>query len=164
MKKISLIILAALLLFSGCASPGKSFERPVKFYYCTNPEHYDSADNVIASVIREAKDYASDIELLNDYLKGEDTEGFVSYFPEGTCVEALSIDGATVRLSLSEEFATLSGLELSLAGICLSMTVFAFMDADTAELSVDGYSLDGNEILSIRKSDLLFADTQILTS
>jgi germination protein M len=65
-------------------------------------------------------------ELLESYFQGPVSEDLVSPFPEGTKVLSFAETDQGLKLTMSEDFFTLQGVEMTLATCCLTKTVCAF--------------------------------------
>ncbi len=163
MKKIlCLILISAISLgFIGCKPEADEIKKPVNFYYCRNPIDFDSAQGVITAEIRESANYRSQVKLIDRYLRGPESDALVSYFPYDTKVINLSVSNNTVTVEVSEYLSKVTGIELTLACTCLSMTLMELMNADTVNISAENALLDGKEVITITKDNLLFQDDHI---
>lgn len=161
-RAICLILSMALLLcLYACKQKEDAYQAPVSFYY-TYPEDlitFNSENGVIAFETREAKDYANDLQGLFDlYLKGPKSDGLLSPFPDGVSIQSVTEEGNTLLLTLSPEFAKLSGLDLTIACACLSMTALDMTEFEAVKMSVDGGLLDGSSSVTMTRESLLRLD------
>ena len=122
------LILACLLLFTGCTAGSRSAESgtPVSLYY-----EYRYAEQVqdLESVIGQEQRTVSVLSLwdfLDLYFKGPASEDMISPFPSGTNIQAIQYTNSVPTLTLSGEFFSLMGVDLSVACCCLSKTVCEF--------------------------------------
>lgn len=163
MKKILSILLSIILIVSlyACDTADADVREPINFYYCTDPETYQSGADVFTTEVRDAAGYDDHVSLINQYLKGPISDHLLSPFPAGVTVQELVQEEATIKIQLSTQFSRLTGSDLTIACAGLSMTLFELTGADTVEISVTDRTLDGNETVRISKGDLVFIDSSI---
>lgn len=128
MKNTLCLLLAALIFtLAGC---GSSDGDSVSFCYLRGEFTYGAEDSVIVSEQREISSRSEDLNyLLNLYLAGPLEDAYRSPFPKGTRLQEISRDADTLHLWISEEFASLETVRMSLAGACLASTCFQLTDA-----------------------------------
>ncbi len=154
---LMLILLALLFSFTGCAS--KDIHTPVSFYYATDPLAYNDLQGVISPEIREKAGYENDlIALLDLYVQGPVSEGFLSPFPAGLgVVEFASLDdGADILLT--HELSTLTGHRLTVACVCITMTVTELTGCQQVRIHAQDTKLDGRDYIELSQKDLVFMD------
>lgn len=154
MKRAICIALALLFLLGGCAS-GKKEETTVSFYYRRLDTVYGTADGVIAS---EERTLTGDLnQLLTAYFLGPEDETLTLPFPEGTRLLKYSSKNSVLTLSLSEEFAQLEGMDLTIACACIASTCFALTDIYQVQVTTPGSdSASGISFTLTRDSLVLF--------
>jgi hypothetical protein len=158
MKKWLCLALVLSLLLLGCGKE-ETIENPVIFYYRTAEITYFGANGVIDYEKREAGVRADDyIRLLNEYLLGPNTEGLDRTFPNGTAVQELTINEGRVKIVLSKAFAELTGVDLSIACACLTLTTCLLTGTKSAEISADSALLDGSPVITMVYSQLVLED------
>ncbi len=161
MKKWLCLILALLLLASqtACANEKQTVQEPVNFYYRQITMEYGTDDGVIGKESREGKDHLQDYPyLLSLYLKGPESDLLYSPFPSNTALESFSIEDQTAIVQLNSAFAVLTGLELSIACACITMTVCDLAKVNAVTVFVSGAMLDGNHQITLSRNDLLLLD------
>lgn len=159
MKKYLCLILCLLLILSGCGNKQPKIEKPVKYYYCKADVTYGSASSVISWEERESAGYEDNVfYLISRYLSGPDSSDFLKTFPRFTRLSLCEIQEESVSLCLSNELASLSGMELTLACAALTMTVHGITGRETVQIRTDSELLDGKQTLVFRYSDLLLLD------
>lgn len=162
MKRLTGILLATLLLLSlcGCNANRQRINKPADFYYCHNTAlpTYTLSDGVIAPEQRESDGYDDLAKLLSLYLRGPQDPQLRSPFPREVTVVQLLQNGTAVEITLSAQFAGLSGYDLTLACTCLAMTVMELTQAETVQISAEESLLGGNPVISISKDQLVFED------
>ena len=163
MKRIILLLCLCLLLgLAGCAHNVDQPEVPVQFFYprYTSDILYDGNDGVITWELRESAGNVGNYSyLLNLYLRGPTTLPLRNPFPRATSLVSFQQNANQVILTLSDPFAQLSGMDLTLAGACLMKTVNSMTGAEILYIRAQTQSLDSGEYLVIRMEDLVFTDS-----
>lgn len=160
MKRFFVIV--AILVFivglSSCVPKKEEFVEPVSFYYCNDISSKDDFEHIFVPEQREGAEYLDNKPaLLSLYLKGPESEGLVSPFPADLSVVSVQHDNSHVHIVLSDHLANLTGLDLSIACTCLSMTVLELYDCDAVEISAE------HKLLDEQKSIVFTADILILS-
>jgi spore germination protein GerM len=163
MKRITLIlIIASILLCTGCSAQKEEFQSPVNFYYPRIECTFGKADSVLGAEIREAGDHKDDLNyLLQQYLTGPKTEALYSPFPAGTKLVRLEQNEETLNIILDSTFAELSGLKLTLACAGLTRTCLELAPVDTVQISADGPTLDGKRSIIMDRHALELIDRAV---
>lgn len=155
MKKKIILLLLAVMLLCGCGMDTADPEETVSFFYPRADILYGAQDGVIAAELREASISGNSLEQqLYIYLSGPKTEGFVSPFPAGTALLGIKQDQSRLTLTLSEEFFSLEGVDLTLACASLAQTCFGI--TDTVELTLR--SGNGEQRITIDRNSFVFFD------
>jgi len=163
MKRI-LICLAAVLLLCGCSRNEEEITDPVFFYYCNKTISYSSPEAVISHETREAYGLRSSwITLLEFYLGGPANENLYSPFPEGVTVEAFTILNEQCTVTLSKEFSSLSGIDLTLACSCLSKTVMELTGKSTVEIKFTDPDTGKYTSITMYKDNILLHGSTVET-
>ena len=157
MRRIVCILLAAVLLCAaGCSGQRSSIERPVSYYYCTTAESYEALRKSVSFEVRDGSAYGDDLQgLLNDYLRGPESDGLVNPFPDNCTVRSIQESDLDVRILLSSGFSRLSGIDLTLACVCMSLTVFELSDCQSVSIGVQDALLDGKNEITLHRDDIL---------
>ena len=159
-----ILLLCITLLLTSCTTK-EEFEYPVTFHYLRSTQANDTlshgaADSVIAPELREGAEYRNDLELMLDiYLHGPLDKAYVSPYPVGTTLRQLTLEGTAASVVLSDHFASLTGMDLSLACACMTMTVMELTDAESVTISTESGLPDGMEAVTMTRSDLILVDT-----
>lgn len=172
MKRITSIVLALLMLLPLCACERNEKEElkdPVTFCYLRvqNPEalHHSSAGSVIATEKREGTGIQEDLTaLLQLYLNGPASEELYSPFPRGTKLVSWERSDSTLTVILTNEFATLTGMDLTLACASLTMTCLSLTDAKSVQIQAESENLDGKTSIIMNRNDLVLTDGSYLTA
>lgn len=156
---VLLLALAFLLSASGCKQAAPAPQRPVTFYYPAAETVYDGKSPVIHPEIRDGAGYEENMEgLLNIYLKGPSSEDLRSPFPRGVYVSRLYVTTTMATLELNSEFARLTGIDLTMACVCIASTVFELTGLDRVQILATDAQLDGLTSITLDRDDIYFID------
>ena len=162
MKKLiaCLLIFNLLLPFSGCAK--SKVQVPGTFYYRRSEITYGGSDGVIAAEIRELSGMKGNLNaILTEYLKGPQTFGLESPFPRDTKVEHWSLDNGTLLLTMSQSFAAISGVELTIACTCITRTMLELLDITQVQFQVPEGLLGGARMLTYSSELISLSDDSL---
>jgi len=151
-----LLCLLFLLMLPGCKSQQEP-RQPIKFYYPKTEISYGASDGVLSHELRESASLSKET-VISLYLKGPRAEGLISPFPENINIIHFSVQEKAATLVLSDSYATLSGLDISIASVCLSKTVMELTGAESVTLSCQTQPLGGETRIIISESDLVLYD------
>ena len=158
MKRFSIFVtvFALLLLSVACSGNKEDKTNCVQFYYTCREIDYESGAAVF---VAEERENVGELEtLLGWYLQGPTTENAKNPFPADVAlIQAKEQDGV-LEVVLSKEFATLSGMELTLACGALSKTCFSLSEATEIRISAEDSVLDGAKYITITPNSLLLVD------
>lgn len=162
MRRFACLLLAALftVLLLGCHySDSGDILEPVEFFYPrkTSAFDYGSADGIIDSEIREASGHVDDLNyLITMYLYGPQEPTLRSPFPAGCKLVNIRTESDTLHLHLSEVFASLENMELTIACTALARTCMSITDYQY--VCIDATS-DGKTVsMTLSADSVLFAD------
>lgn len=159
MRKTALLLIAFILCFSlfGCVQ-APQMDKPVTFYYRVAQLSYETDDTVIASEVREAAQMGSLSAIVQVYLAGPQTDTLANPFPAGLILKNLSCDDSTVYITVSSELADLTGLSLTIACGCMTMTLLELTGMETVCITAEDALLDGAKSITMDKNSLLLFD------
>ncbi|MBP3304341.1 MAG: GerMN domain-containing protein [Oscillospiraceae bacterium] len=153
------LLLALLTGLTACANKKDSIQEPVAFYYRRADITYGSSDSVILSEFADAADCNGDTTLLlKQYLKGPQSETLAQTFPVGTTVLSLTVEENTADILLSSQFARLSGIDLTIACACLTLTALKLTGTETVVIHAHHNTLNGMEQIVMDKNCILLLD------
>ena len=165
MKKLTLCILLFCLILPcfGCSNQ-ESVKTPVLYYYCRSELSYDGAGSVITPEQRESAGHEEDIPyLLGQYLSGPKSSTLLQTFPTGTKLVSFTLEEKEAEVILNDGFAELSGMELTIACACITMTVTGLTEAETVHIRTESELLNNMEKITMSKDDLLLFDSSAAT-
>ena len=168
MKHIISLMICVIIIFSLCACSAQEleFKDPIDlFYLLIQPAdhiHHGSADSIIAPEQREGYKIRNMIPtVLETYLKGPVTESYQTPFPHGTSLINVAEESGNITITLSDEIADITGIELILACACLSRTCMELWDFDTVNILAETRSLDGKPMITFDKTNFLLTDDTV---
>ena len=132
---------AILLLCSGCA-PTPSPQTNTLSYdlYFQEANLYSAMGKDVlrceAIALEEQSPQELSTALLNALLDGPSDETLKSPFPSGTTLLSLKLEGSRARVDLSSHYGTLSGMALTLADYCITLTLTQLPEITTVSVTV----------------------------
>ena len=158
--------LSLLLCFSllGCQKEESApILEPVEFFYTQSTYAYTDAETIFGSEPREALGHKEDLTyLLEQYFQGPQSEGLSQPFPEGCHLISFSVgSNNTITLVLADSFAGLSGIELSIACVCLAKTVTGITGYPKVIIRTQSQLMDGKKSITIRDGEFALYDDYI---
>lgn len=162
MKRICLLLaLLAALLCAACAERAESTgESGYELYYVSRSTVCDGGDAIRTDVIRldsTAGTAALAEQLVRQLLTQPENGALRSAFPEGTELRRLSVAGGRATVDLSAQYERLSGVDLSIADACVTLTLTQLDGIYAVRLTADGKELP------YRKTQLLTAADALLS-
>ena len=156
-----LLCLCILLCICGCAHHVEAPQAPVRFYYPRTMDtiQYTAGSGAFTYEARESAGYTDNLPyLLNLYFRGPTDPTLQNPFPTATSVTELKIYGNYAFLTVSDSFAQLTGMELTVACACLTQTVAALTGVESLCLRTNTLPFGNDEQLLLHVSDFLFVD------
>lgn len=161
MKKALAALLAILISLScaACQAYPNGSDGKVTVYYRRADVTYGTLDGVVAPYQLDAAGNEDNTRLLLDaYLAGIPSSQYGQTYPRGTYLVSLKRNGLTASIVLCHEFATLSGLDLSIACACLTQTVISLTGCQEVIISAENASLDGHNFITLSRDSYLLLD------
>lgn len=161
MKKLLLLLIVCLLC--GCANTNSGPQKPISFFYITRTADYEPGQTLIRQKTVDATDLgASSEDILRAYLQGPvDDPELETPFPAGTELVSTRQSGDVLIVTLSSQFAQLSGIHLSVACACITKTCLPLFDAQIIRIRAYGNTLDGAEYIEMDAESVLLLDIVI---
>lgn len=155
---LSLTLALGLLCLAGCRQEAPE-SQGTAFYYCVAQREYTTGSTALSAEYRSGVPRDALTEALDLYLAGPVSSELRSPFPEGLKMVGAYQEGSTVYLTLSPELTDLTGLELTLACGCLTLTTLALTGAEQVQIRAVSGLLDGQRAITMDKNTLLLLDT-----
>ena len=160
----ALILSAALLL---CACGGtNSTDVTLRLFYPV-PARQSGGGDVVTSVqvdwTRQAQLMpAQQLEILAQRLlkSSGGQEDYRSPMPSGTQLLSCDIVGSTARLDFSAAYGLLSGMELTVADYCLTLSASQIPGVRQVEITVNGANLPGRSRSVFTTDDVLLTSSE----
>lgn len=163
MRRLPLLLTALVLLLTACAAPQEEAGADgYELYYAAQLDQ-EGGDAVRARRIQLTSGASPDAaalaeELLTQLLASPAPDGLRSPFPGGTKLQKVSVAGGRATVDLSEQYAQLSGIDLSVADCCVTLTLTQLTGINAVRVTVNGRELP------YRKTQLLTAADALLSS
>lgn len=159
MKKWILLLMVLSLLLCGC-SVESEMEKPLKFFYPVNNGDYSFGSSYIQPEIREGATLGNGItDVLNAYLKGPvDQVNYSMPFQYNTQVHSIYQNGSILTITLTRGFATYTGMPLTIACACITLTILELTNAQTVRIQAHNTTLDGAEYIEMSLDTILLLD------
>lgn len=158
---MALLLVLSLLFACGCThNPAESdLEAPIRFYYKVTDEGYGTTCSAIDFELYDAEGHETMYgQILDAYFLGPQQDGLVAPFPKATSLRVAWLDGETMHIDLSDSFGTLSGIDLTLACSCITMTCLQFPGVETVTIRSLGKLLDGKDTITMSADSLILED------
>lgn len=155
----SALLLAVLLMLSACQA--QEPQDALRLWFPLNPE---ASGHTAQAVTYEASSEfgtseSETVEILSEALfAGPKSENLVNPFPEGTQLLNWKLRDGQLDLELSEEYGSLTGVDLTLADYCLTLTLCQLDGVDRVCLTVAGTAVQGKHLLS--PEDVIFTGAE----
>ncbi len=154
------MIALSLLVFSGCGIRVQPKYENTSFYYYSDATEYNSEYGPFALEYRRIDITPENIVSAIDlYLQGPLEDSFTSPFPDGVTVVDFNLSDRTVNITLSRHFARLTGIDLTVACSCLTLTLTELLDADRVVISALDTQLDGKASISMERNNIILWDS-----
>ncbi len=166
MKRRYLLLLsalAALLALCSCAEHAQEAdESGYEMYFLAEPG-VSGGDAIAARSERYVPDETMEVEecaraLVEQLLSDPQETSLRSPVPEGTTLQSLTIAGRRAQLDFSAQYGRLSGIDLSLADYCVTLTLTQLPGVNAVSITANGRELP------YRKTQVLLAADTLLSS
>ena len=160
MKKIICLLLCciSLLVFFGCAEEEPEVEQGLCLYYPVAQRSYQPGSSAIGSEARALDEQTALDQILDVYFLGPEAEHLLPIFPSELRIVKTAIEDKTVYITVSSHMAELSGLKLTIACACLTLTTLELTGAETVVINAEDALLDGQKSITMDKNNLLLTD------
>ena len=151
-----------ILLFSACAprEENAALNEFLLYYPVLQLKEAAGKDAVVSrSVVIDAAESMTEKELAEELLRqlfhevADDTVG--PPVPPGTVLQDLSISGQLAQVDFSSQYTRLSGIELTLADYCVTLTLTQIPGVNAVSITCDGRALPHRETTLLTAADPL---------
>ena len=154
MRKITVFLL--LIILSAGLMACKNDDISVNFYYCSEYPSYYTNELVLQPETRTLGTPLSDLDsLMTAYLEGPYNVLLHSPFPKGTKLISVQTGKELIEVVLSDEFAALEGIDLTVACACISNTLLEISNAETIRIRAESVPLGNAEYIDMTAQSLL---------
>ena len=159
----ALILLLALLCACAARHAQETDESGYEVYFLSDPDSAGGGDAIRAQKTRVALDGTMETEdcvraLMEALLAGPDESALSSPIPDGTTLKSLTVSGRRAQIDLSAPYARLSGIDLSLADYCITLTLTQLPNVNAVSITAEGRELP------YRKTQVLLSADTLLSS
>lgn len=162
MKIRSILVLCGVLLAvgAGCAAQtgqgaGNSEQSYLVYYSALNNLEGESA---VAGELRTLAAGQQEIPgLVQALLSKPQTQGLSSPFPTGLRLLDWTMEEGQLHLDLSEQYYSLSGVDLTLADACLTLTLCQLEEVESVYITVEGDEIPYRPMQRLSEGDILLA-------
>ena len=142
MAALALAVLMGLL--SACGKTAESDADSFLLYYVRSGD--DSLESALESISWEG---TQTVEVLFSRLCSDPAEeDLATCIPEGTSLLSWDLKDSVLSMDLSGEFGTLTGVELTLASWCITLTMCQLEGVSAVRITAEGETLLEDEILT----------------
>ena len=153
----AMTLMLSMLLLAGCGI-GAGTEGAYTVYCRAVLDTAEGSDAVYAiSADAEGESDERIARMLLEQMMEAPGEACESPLPEGTRILELSIDDGLAVVDLSEEYAGLSGMDLTVADACITLTLCQLPTVERVSVLAEGEPLPYRERESMTVSDVLLS-------
>lgn len=159
-RGISVLLCAALLAAGGCAvrepGAGDPDSRSYLIYYSAlSDEEGESAVEGERRVLSQGQETIPGLmELLLEQPRSPE---LTTPFPSGLQLLDWQLQEGVLHLDLSDQYYSLSGINLTLADACLTLTLCQLEEVDSVYVTVEGHELPYRAIQQLSAENILLA-------
>lgn len=157
MKRTLLLLLALLLVLSaGCA--GEEDSAPIQLWF---PTVLDSEDPPAEAVAGEPYTGTPGVtELMSALLAGPADPALQNPFPNGTRLLGAILTDGVLHLDMSSSYGNLTGIGLTLADYCITLTMCQLEDVEEVYITVSGNEVAYRSRQQLSPDDVIFTGAE----
>lgn len=164
MKRFLCIFLILSIVFPCFGCTDKKIDEPATFYYLRRSNSFNSEDSIIAPETVDGSRFSNISLMLSSYFRGPSDLALESPFPAGTYLLDTALSSDLLVVTLSDNFALLNGIDLSLACCALAKTAMEYTGVEEVQIKAVTALLDGETSITIDTRDIVLYDTYALTA
>ena len=145
-RRVLALLLAVLLLLTGCVPTTGRKEDTLHLFYEVSSQNAGGED-IIKSVAVDWADYKGKPieeqvrEVLDRLLQGDRQKGLLSPMPAGTVLQDCGFRGSAMWVDFSGAYGQLSGMELTIADYCVTLSLTQLPGVYAVSITVNGQDL-----------------------
>ena len=168
MKRLLALLLVLLALTACAQEPEQPSPDDYTLYFAANLGESAGGDAIRSDTLNvpdsAAMDTAELAETLVRALLREPEDGALrSPFPSGTALQKLRVARGRALVDLSEQYGKLSGIDLSIADACLTLTLTQLRGVYAVRITADGRELPYRETQLLTAADALLSSGEDVT-
>lgn len=161
----ALVFLLSLLCACAAQHAQEMDENGYELYFLSDPNSAGGGDAIRTQEKRLTLDGAMETEdcvraLMEALLAGPDEPSLSSPIPEGTALRSLKVSGRRAQIDLSAQYARLTGIDLSLADYCITLTLTQLPNVNAVSITADGRELPYRETQVLLSADTLLSSRE----
>ena len=152
------LLLVLLFLLPGCAGRQRE-EDGLVLYFLSAGE--TATGPALATRPYVGPENPDPEELLRALLRGPGAEGLASPFPRGVTLQGVEWDETrpgNLRVSLSEQYSTLSDISLTLADYAIVLTLSQLEEVESVVILADGHAIRYRSHQQLSAEEILLTD------
>lgn len=163
MKQALTLFAALVLLLAACAQQQEPRSADdYTLYYAANLDMSTGGDAIRGDVLNVPDSAAMDAEALAEtlvraLLREPEDDSLRSPFPGGTALQRLSVARGRALVDLSGQYGRLSGIDLSIADACLTLTLTQLVGVYAVRITANGRELPYRETQLLTAADALLS-------
>ena len=156
-KRLLAAFIIILFMVSGCGTSARYTN--IAFYYSYNEMSFGSDDQAIGYEERIIHADSLDYDvIMAEYLEGPQSADLKSPFPKDTEIISIIVDQQIAYIVMSDNFSDLTGIELTLACACISLTTEKITGCAQVQISTENTMLDNRKTITINTNELSFLE------
>ena len=159
-RGIALALCAALLAAGGCASQtpdgsgGEGREYLIYYSALSDPAGESAVEGELRTLPRDQQTVPGLVELLKQQPQ---SDTLTAPLPGGLRLLDWQLEEGRLTLDVSDHYYSLSGVDLTLADACLTLTLCQLEEVDSVYITVEGHELPYRAIQQLAAGDILLA-------
>ena len=157
------MLVALLVLLTGCARDEKDGHALRLFYPAPT---YEAGGDVIHSQAidwtqEEGASAADQVKKVVQLLQNQDSQlNFSSPIPQGTVLLQCTVSGGLAVLDFSSGYRRLSGLDMTVADYCITLSAAQIPGVRQLQILVDGQPIPGRNVQIFTTEDVLLTSSE----
>lgn len=157
---MALFLLVPLILLTGChVEMQNESGESVRFYYLVTDARLETGEGPADWELFDIQGHETDYEwILANYFAGPSTEGLTAPFPKTTSLISVEVLDGVAYVNASKELAQLTGIDVTIACSCITMTCLQLEGIESVVIRADGWDLNGRHMVSMNADSLILED------